>query len=93
MLIVRMHRPDVVARALGLDGLGLVARAGRRCHEQFVETLVAIANRLAIDFEHVAELQPALVVGQLHHQHVRTQLPELARLPSAARDVDWTFWR
>ena len=48
-----------------------------RRDEQLVEALIAIADRAAVDFEHVAKLHPPLVAGEFHQQHVRAQLPAL----------------
>ena len=99
-LIVRMQRAEVVARAFLLDAFRLRARVGLRLDEQLVEPLVAIADRLAIDLEHVAKLHPEVLVAELDEQQIRLELAALARLPGARAGADrpagvrqHEFWR
>jgi hypothetical protein len=67
-------------------GCSRPARARRPClDEQLVEPLVAIANRLAIDFEDVAELHPEVLVAELDEQQIGLELAALARLRRARR--------
>ena len=87
MLMVRCSGP-MLNRALScLDGLGLVTRIALRVDEQLVQTLVTIADRPAIHFEHVAKLQPRFVVARFDEQQIRTQFAELRGSTPARRRV------
>src|SRR5262249_46304119 len=77
---VPVDAADVVARAGGLDVVDLLLRGRRRREKKPRQALFAVADRLAVDVEHVAELQPAVAGRRAHEQHVRS---ERARLPLA----------
>jgi len=61
---------DVVARALVADPCRLDACGYRRLEEQLLQPIVAVADRRAVHFEHVAERHPLLFSGQPHEQEV-----------------------
>ena len=67
------------------SGNNVSLRLGVGCgvDEQLVETLIAIANRTAIDLEDVAKLQPSFFRRQLHQQQIRFELAAFARQPPA----------
>ncbi len=69
---------DVVAGARGRDVVHLLLCGRRRLEEQLCQPFRAIAHRLAVDFKHVAELDPAVAGRRAHQQHVRLQIPPLS---------------
>jgi hypothetical protein len=69
---------DVVARARGGDVLDLLLGGSRGLQEQLREPLGAIAHRLAVHLEHVAELHPAVAGRRAHEQQIGFQIAPLA---------------
>ncbi len=84
VLTVRVHTSDVVAGAFERDRFGSGEEGARGLTEELREPLVAVADRCAADFEHVAERLPLGDAADADQQQVGAQVP-LSAAPEHAR--------